>query len=577
MSANKERLKILALDGGGVKGLSSLLILERIMARVGAKMKRPDLQPYQYFDIIGGTSTGGIIALMLGRMRMTVESCIAEYQKLGKIVFGEPRGLFYENMFDAKVLEEQTKKVVEKYLGDENDPLLDPLGDDACKTCSVVYTLPYRGATPEEPEALRTYINVNINPRPKPWTIWEAVRATSAATTIFEPFIHGQSGSEIRYIDAGLGFNNPADLVLEEATSLWTDNGYLDPERDIGCFLTIGTGISSVTRMDKKTITEAITAKVRKPVQAIEVLMKIATGTGPTHRNVARRFNPTSNVYQRFDVDQGIEAFNLFDHERREDIEVDTNAYLRKHSIGVQLSQAIEKMKVLGLRTPELMGDRKEGGEVYSVGENGDVDDQKLRDRFEALRISKLDFQRHAKHWESKISVNQDRGSQYYYLLYKEIGHVPYLWNAFVQADLLDKRYRGILARRLPQADEWQLCLRGNLARIAYGVGQEDLKTTVTRLTLAYDGLRDTFRIYRQLFHTAQQVFGETSVTYCWAAKRLGALLELWGCQSEALDLYIEARAGKLRWFKTDHWSTKWLENKIAALRHALVARQKPE
>ena len=119
--------------------------------------------------------------------------------------------------------------------------------------------------------------------------------------------------------------------------------------------------------------------------------------------------------------------------------------------------------------------------------------------------------------------------------------------------------------------------MRGNLARIAYGVGQEDLKTTVTRLTLAYDGLRDTFRIYRQLFHTAQQVFGETSVTYCWAAKRLGALLELWGCQSEALDLYIEARAGKLRWFKTDHWSTKWLENKIVALRHALVARQKPE
>lgn len=80
MSENKERLKILALgnsptknmiavlanklsDGGGVKGLSSLLILERIMARVGAKMKRPDLQPYQYFDIIGGTSTGGSVLL----------------------------------------------------------------------------------------------------------------------------------------------------------------------------------------------------------------------------------------------------------------------------------------------------------------------------------------------------------------------------------------------------------------------------------------------------------------------------------------------------------------------------------
>lgn len=47
------------LDGGGIKGLSSLLILKRIMERVGRKMGRPDLQPCEYFDIIGGTSTGG--------------------------------------------------------------------------------------------------------------------------------------------------------------------------------------------------------------------------------------------------------------------------------------------------------------------------------------------------------------------------------------------------------------------------------------------------------------------------------------------------------------------------------------
>lgn len=46
-------------DGGGVRGLSSLIILKRVMDILGAKMKRQDLQPYQYFDLIGGTSTGG--------------------------------------------------------------------------------------------------------------------------------------------------------------------------------------------------------------------------------------------------------------------------------------------------------------------------------------------------------------------------------------------------------------------------------------------------------------------------------------------------------------------------------------
>jgi calcium-independent phospholipase A2-gamma len=42
-----------------MKGLSSLFILESIMNRLGAKIGRPDLLPCEYFDIIGGTSTGG--------------------------------------------------------------------------------------------------------------------------------------------------------------------------------------------------------------------------------------------------------------------------------------------------------------------------------------------------------------------------------------------------------------------------------------------------------------------------------------------------------------------------------------
>jgi hypothetical protein len=49
------------LDGGGIRGLSSLVILKHVMQRVGAKMSppKPNIQPYEYFDLIGGTSTGG--------------------------------------------------------------------------------------------------------------------------------------------------------------------------------------------------------------------------------------------------------------------------------------------------------------------------------------------------------------------------------------------------------------------------------------------------------------------------------------------------------------------------------------
>jgi patatin-like phospholipase/acyl hydrolase len=70
--------RLLALDGGGVHGLSSLLILKRVMKEVQRLKEengdptldcRPPL-PCQYFDLICGMSTGGLISIMLGRLPM---------------------------------------------------------------------------------------------------------------------------------------------------------------------------------------------------------------------------------------------------------------------------------------------------------------------------------------------------------------------------------------------------------------------------------------------------------------------------------------------------------------------------
>jgi patatin-like phospholipase/acyl hydrolase len=71
-------LRILSLDGGGVRGISSLYILKEIMAQIAREHKLENPQalniapchPCDYFDLICGTSTGGLIALMLGRLRM---------------------------------------------------------------------------------------------------------------------------------------------------------------------------------------------------------------------------------------------------------------------------------------------------------------------------------------------------------------------------------------------------------------------------------------------------------------------------------------------------------------------------
>jgi len=63
--------RILALDGGGVRGLSSLLILRELMEEIRRKLRLANTPlPCEYFDLIGGTSTGGLIAIMIGRLRM---------------------------------------------------------------------------------------------------------------------------------------------------------------------------------------------------------------------------------------------------------------------------------------------------------------------------------------------------------------------------------------------------------------------------------------------------------------------------------------------------------------------------
>jgi hypothetical protein len=76
--------RILTLDGGGVRGLSSLMILRDIMEAVQGEVDTPEVpRPCDYFDLIGGTSTGGLIAIMLGRLGMVF--LIAEIRLISRL------------------------------------------------------------------------------------------------------------------------------------------------------------------------------------------------------------------------------------------------------------------------------------------------------------------------------------------------------------------------------------------------------------------------------------------------------------------------------------------------------------
>src|SRR6266481_88749 len=97
MSRSSPKIRILTLDGGGVRGLSSLLVLREFVERLQHKRasSAPNapstpLRPCDIFDFIVGTGTGGISALFLGRLRMTVDQAIEEYLRMARNSFKSP-------------------------------------------------------------------------------------------------------------------------------------------------------------------------------------------------------------------------------------------------------------------------------------------------------------------------------------------------------------------------------------------------------------------------------------------------------------------------------------------------------
>jgi hypothetical protein len=120
MSSTKSKTtNILTLDGGGVRGLSSLIILERLMKHVNQQHGLPKggLAPRDIFSLVAGTSTGGLIALMLGRFGMSIDDCIHQYWTLSKEIFGHcstigklSRGLL-KDRYDGRRLRESVRNL----------------------------------------------------------------------------------------------------------------------------------------------------------------------------------------------------------------------------------------------------------------------------------------------------------------------------------------------------------------------------------------------------------------------------------------------------------------------------------
>src|SRR6266581_6281523 len=78
--------KLLAIDGGGIRGVLSLMVLARIESMLIEESNRPDYRLADYFDYVAGTSTGGIIAAGIA-LGMSVKEILDFYLNNGAAMF----------------------------------------------------------------------------------------------------------------------------------------------------------------------------------------------------------------------------------------------------------------------------------------------------------------------------------------------------------------------------------------------------------------------------------------------------------------------------------------------------------
>lgn len=233
----KPSRRMLALDGGGIRGVLTLSFLKRIEEVVGKPL-------HEYFDYIAGTSTGAIIAAGLA-CGMSVDDLIGFYRRSGPEMFQRTRFLDrLRSLYQNGNLQRELKRT----FGEETDLRLKGVENGRLKTLLLVVTKNVTTDSPwpisANPEAV--YNNPfrpdsNLNMR-----LWQLVRASTAAPIYFPPEVIACDPKNEKktfvFVDGGVTpYNNPAFLLYRFATEPAYNLGWETGERKL-LLVSVGTG-----------------------------------------------------------------------------------------------------------------------------------------------------------------------------------------------------------------------------------------------------------------------------------------------------------------------------------------------
>ncbi|KAL6407046.1 regulatory protein NB-ARC [Ilyonectria robusta] len=318
-----EKPRILCLDGGGIRGLSEVLILKELMLQVRIQNGLDTTpEPRQCFDFICGTSTGGLLAVLLGRLDCTLDECEALYREFGSEIFSG--GSLQKLFTGSKHASDGLAKIVRQKAGEQMMYEADSVENRHVPVAVVAVSRSTR-----DDYLFRTY---GVRSSVEPCSIVDACLATSAATTFFPPVtING-----VEYVDGAFQKNNPSSAAISEVESDEWPSPIRNAVAEVTCLVSIGTGRGSFEYKRSSLRDMFVPKGLVSMKEAAKMCVAITMDCHKEHLNVRSRFEKAGRIesYYRFNVDNGLEKIELdeSDGKAQQHLSAVTKSYLTREA-----------------------------------------------------------------------------------------------------------------------------------------------------------------------------------------------------------------------------------------------------
>jgi patatin-like phospholipase/acyl hydrolase len=199
-------IKVLSIDGGGIRGIIPAIILDAIQQRLGK-------EAWQSFDLIAGTSTGGIITVGIGTAcndgkPYSPQQLVNLYVQNGASIFKKSFFTPAEELARPKYSPAGLETVLAKFFRDAQFK--------SAFTPLLVSSYDLQSQLPFFFKSHKIYLSDDYN-----WWVRDIARATSAAPTYFPPFHLARGNQDYALVDGGVFVNNPSMAAYVEARKLY--------------------------------------------------------------------------------------------------------------------------------------------------------------------------------------------------------------------------------------------------------------------------------------------------------------------------------------------------------------------